>query len=242
MITVHFCTEHSSIFIIYSSVSGIWPACQKDGRNFEFCPRVSKNSITAQGSVEPLLSPWEFRGYSSSMPGACKSSTATRGHVVSDDGPLELSISSQANLSPFHSSQCLLECSLCVEGTVGLSTPMHGTIGHFVSSLGPVGSWQSAHRVQQRDPFASDSSESMPSSKENSHSFIWTRESRTYIIFPRAFGNFLICSSELMSFSIFPRRGRTLSVFPGDSGRFYLYTWQSRDFQFFNGGFGNVPI
>ena len=53
---------------------------------------------------------------------------------------------------------------LCVEGTFGLSKPRHGTVGYSVSSLGPVGSWQSAHRVQQT---ASDSSGSMPSSKEN---------------------------------------------------------------------------
>lgn len=74
-------------------------------------PRIS---ITAQGPAEPLLSPCESPGYSPA-PGAHKTSTSTIGHVVSDDGPMELSISSQANLCPFHSSQCPLEPSLCVE-------------------------------------------------------------------------------------------------------------------------------
>lgn len=78
--------------------------------------------------------------------------------------------------------------------------------------------------------------------REQRHSFIWTRESRTSTIFPRASGNFLICSSEFKSFSIFPRRGRTLPLFPGESGRFYLYTWQSKDIQFFNREFGNFPM
>ncbi|KAM7315927.1 hypothetical protein ACRRTK_025051 [Alexandromys fortis] len=122
-------------------------------------------SITAQASVEPLLTPQESPKYSSSIPGVCKTSTATRGHVVSDDGPLELSISAQANLSPFHSSQCLLKPSLSIEGTFGLSTPLHGTLGPSVSSLGHLGSWQSAQSVQQTNPSASDSLGSMPSSK-----------------------------------------------------------------------------
>ncbi|KAM7338369.1 hypothetical protein ACRRTK_001853 [Alexandromys fortis] len=123
-------------------------------------------SITAQASVEPLLTPQESPRYSSSLPGVCKTSTATRGHVVSDDGPLERSISAQANLSPLHSSQCLLKPSLSVEeGTFGLSTPMHGTLGPSVSSLGHLGSWQSAQSVQQTNPSASDSLGSMPSSK-----------------------------------------------------------------------------
>ncbi|KAM7315957.1 hypothetical protein ACRRTK_025027 [Alexandromys fortis] len=122
-------------------------------------------SITAQASVETLLSPQESPRYSSSIPGVCKISTATRGHVVSDDGPLELFISAQANLSPFHSSQCLLKPSLSVERTFGLSTPMHGTLGPSVSSLGNLGSRQYAKSVQQTNPSASDSLGSMPSSK-----------------------------------------------------------------------------
>lgn len=83
--------------------------------------------------------------------------------MISDDGPLELSISAQANLSPFHSSQCLLEPSLSVEGTFGLSTHMQANPGPTVSSQGPLGSWQSAQRVQQTDTYASDFLESMPS-------------------------------------------------------------------------------
>ena len=128
-------------------------------------PGFPRISITAQASVEPLVTPQESPRYSSSTPGVCKTSTATRGHVVSDDGPLELSISAQENLSPFHSSQCLLKPSLSVEGTFGLSTPMHGTLGPSVSSLGHLGSRQSAQRVQQTNPSASDSLGSLPSSK-----------------------------------------------------------------------------
>ncbi|XP_038168257.2 mucin-17-like [Arvicola amphibius] len=123
-------------------------------------PRIS---VTAQGSVEPLLSPQKSPGYSLSIPSTCKTSTGTRGHVVSDYGPLELSISAQANLSPFHSSQCLLEPSLSVEGNFGLSTPMQANLEPTVSSQGPLGSWQSSQRVQQTDTSASDSLGSMSS-------------------------------------------------------------------------------
>ncbi|XP_041910283.1 mucin-12-like [Arvicola amphibius] len=125
-------------------------------------PRIS---ITAQASIEPLPTHQESLRYPSSIPGVCKTSTATRGHVVSDDGPLELSVSAQENLSPFHSSQCLLKPSLSVEGTFGLSAPMNDTLGPSVSSLGNLGSWKSSQRVQQTDPSASDSLGSMLSSK-----------------------------------------------------------------------------
>lgn len=64
-------------------------------------PRIS---IAAQGSIELLLTPQESPSYSSSIPGVCRMSTATRGHEVSDDGPLEYYISAQENLSPFYSS------------------------------------------------------------------------------------------------------------------------------------------
>lgn len=60
--------------------------------------------------------------------------------------------------------------------TFGLSKPRHGTVGHSVSSLGPVGSWQSAHRVQQT---ASDSRIYAFFKREQRHSFIWARESRS---------------------------------------------------------------
>ena len=94
--------------------------------------------IRAQVIVETFLYPWESPQYSSSTPGVHKTSTATIGHVVSDDGPLELFLSSQEILSTLNYSQCLLYPSLSVEGTFGISTPTQGTLGHSVSSLGPL--------------------------------------------------------------------------------------------------------
>lgn len=102
-------------------------------------------------------------GYSSSAPGAQKSSAANPGHVVSCGSPLELSISAQ--LCPLFSSLSLSETSLSVEGTFDLSKPTGGTLGLSASCQGPNGSLSSVQRAQQRDPSASESSASMHSSK-----------------------------------------------------------------------------
>ena len=64
-------------------------------------------SATTQGSVEPLPPPQGTLGYSSFASGAQKFSTATPGHVISNDSPLELAISAQ--LSSSLSSLSLLD-------------------------------------------------------------------------------------------------------------------------------------
>lgn len=136
---------------------------QKMTGAMKFVQGSPKISLNARGSVKPLTSPCETPRYSSS-PGACKMSAATPGHVVSDEGILGLSISAQARVSPFLTSQRHLETSLSVEGTSDLSTPTQGTLGHSVSSHGPPESLQTAQSVKQTNPSVADSSGSLPSS------------------------------------------------------------------------------
>lgn len=88
---------------------------------------TSAYSATGQGFAEPLPSIHGNLGYSSSALRAQDTSTATPGHVVSDDSPMECSISAQ--LIPLFSSLNLLDPSLSIEGTIDLSKPTEDTRG-----------------------------------------------------------------------------------------------------------------
>ena len=117
-------------------------------------------SATTQDSVEPLPHPHGTLGYLSFASGAQKFSTATPGHVISNESPLELAISAQ--LSSSLSSLSLLDSSLSTEEPLDLSKPTEGPLTSF---QGPNESLNSPQRVQQTDPSASDPSGSIHSSK-----------------------------------------------------------------------------
>ena len=144
-----------------------FPVCQGYTHHAQNTARILRSdqgslriSATTQGPVEPLPPPQGTLGYSSFASGAQKFSTATPGHVISNDSPLELAISAQ--LSSSLSSLSLLDSSLSTEEPLDLSKPTEGPLTSF---QGPNESLNSPQRVQQTDPSASDPSGSMHSSK-----------------------------------------------------------------------------
>uniref|UniRef100_A0A9L6KDT8 Uncharacterized protein n=4 Tax=Mus musculus TaxID=10090 RepID=A0A9L6KDT8_MOUSE len=144
-----------------------FPVCQGYTHHAQNTARILRSdqgslriSATTQGPVEPLPPPQGTLGYSSFASGAQKFSTATPGHVISNESPLELAISAQ--LSSSLSSLSLLDSSLSTEEPLDLSKPTEGPLTSF---QGPNESLNSPHRVQQTDPSASDPSGSMHSSK-----------------------------------------------------------------------------
>lgn len=141
--------------------------------------------------------------------------TFTLGHVVSDEGILELSMSAQASVSHFLSSQRCVDTSLCVEGTSVLSTPTQGILGPSVSSQGPPESLQSTEQFQQNTPSLSYYSGSLLLHRAHSNFFICSRDARICLIFRSAFGRFLICSSVFRICVIFLGILRTMPVFTG---------------------------
>ena len=92
--------------MFHSPSSPVCQGCTHPAQNMARTLKSDRGSLrisaTAQDSVEPLSSPKGTLGYSPSVPSAKKPSTATQGYLVSDDSPLELSISAQLN--PLQSS------------------------------------------------------------------------------------------------------------------------------------------
>uniref|UniRef100_A0A9L6KDQ4 Uncharacterized protein n=1 Tax=Mus musculus TaxID=10090 RepID=A0A9L6KDQ4_MOUSE len=155
----------STHYTVADSLS--FPVCQGYTHHAQNTARILRSdqgslriSATTQGPVEPLPPPQGTLGYSSFASGAQKFSTATPGHVISNESPLELAISAQ--LSSSLSSLSLFDPSLSTEEPLDLSKPTEGPLTSF---QGPNESLNSPQRVQQTDPSASDPSGSMHSSK-----------------------------------------------------------------------------